>query len=218
VQVLDTAPGSTLALDWRRYFNNEHLSDVILRVAGSDIPAHRVVLAARCGLVACSNLSLLCRNSASARGCRYRYFQRMFASGMREASQQQVVIDDAELRVFMAMLEHLYTDTVEIPSDIALALMCTADRFGVERLKALCAAKLEAELSPATACAVLVVADRTRTETRARPLPPRAPAHRTGRLTACISLQATRLRSCARRPSRTSSPTSPAPDATRIVA
>ena len=84
----------------------------------------------------------------------------MFASGMREASQQQVVIDDAELRVFMAMLEHLYTDTVEIPTDIALPLLCTADRFGVERLKALCAAKLEAELSPTTACAVLVIADR----------------------------------------------------------
>ena len=90
-----------------------------------------------------------------------------------------MVIDDAELRVFMAMLEHLYTDTIEIPSDIALPLLCTADRFGVERLKALCAAKLEAELSPATACAVLVVADRhsaadlREARRRTRPLPRR---------------------------------------------
>jgi len=136
IQLLDTTPPSTLALDWKRYLNNEHLSDLSLAVDGYTIPVHRVVLAARCA-----------------------YFQRMFESGMREASEKQVVISDVPHAVFMLILEHLYTDMVEIPSTAALSLFAAADRFGVDRLKQLCAAKIEAELSICNVCAALTVAD-----------------------------------------------------------
>ena len=83
----------------------------------------------------------------------------MFASGMREASQHEVEIEDVSLDALNALLEHLYTDAADVPSELALQLFAAADRFGVERLKSLCAAKIEAELSSASVCAVLVVAD-----------------------------------------------------------
>jgi len=136
IQVLDTRPSSTLACDWRRYFNSDALSDLTLVVEGRRIPAHRVVLAARCG-----------------------YFQRMFESGMRESSQNQVEIEDVSGDVFMILLEHLYTDAVEVPLGLSLPVFAAADRFGVDRLKQLCSARIEAELSINNVCSVLTVAD-----------------------------------------------------------
>ena len=153
------------------------------------IPAHRVVLAARC-----------------------EYFATMFSSGMRETRQATITIDDVSSVVFMALLvrrrcrllisrltpshllsslapqwleppsrlwsiaaptrracrrdgatalsptpvpipprhkrpqEHLYCDTTEVEQELALPLFAAADRFGVERLKLVCAATLEANL------------------------------------------------------------------------
>mmetsp|Transcript_4698 Transcript_4698/g.10235 ORF Transcript_4698/g.10235 Transcript_4698/m.10235 type:complete len:548 (-) Transcript_4698:199-1842(-) len=136
VQVLDTRPSSSLAADWRRYFNNKHLSDLELLVEGKLIPVHRVVLAARCS-----------------------HFQRMFDSGMREATETQIEIADVGLEVFMTLLHYLYVDDVEIPSGLALPLFAVSDRFGVERLKQVCAATIESELSVETVCAALTVAD-----------------------------------------------------------
>ena len=56
--------------------------------------------------------------------------------------------------------EHLYCDTTEVEQELALPLFAAADRFGVERLKLVCAATLEASLCCADACAVLTAADR----------------------------------------------------------
>ena len=66
---------------------------------GLRIPAHRVVLAARC-----------------------QYFETMFSSGMREATQGCVNIDGVGADVFMALLDHLYTDSTEVPAEDGAAL------------------------------------------------------------------------------------------------
>lgn len=87
IHILDTRPASTYSNDWRRYLSNESLSDVVLEVEGLRIPAHRVVLAARC--------------------C---YFETMFSSGMRESTQQTVAIEGVPADIFVALLDHLYTD------------------------------------------------------------------------------------------------------------
>mmetsp|Transcript_2829 Transcript_2829/g.8847 ORF Transcript_2829/g.8847 Transcript_2829/m.8847 type:complete len:415 (+) Transcript_2829:511-1755(+) len=136
VQVLDTRPSSSLASDWRRYFNSELLSDVCLLVGDMRIPAHRVVLAARCD-----------------------FFARMFASGMREATEEELPIVDVSPPVFQLLLEHLYTDSSAVPEESALELFAAADRFGVERLRALCSDRIEGMLSAANVCDVLTVAD-----------------------------------------------------------
>lgn len=81
-QVLDTTPCSSFAADWRAYFNNAHLSDIELRVEGRTIPAHRVVLAARC-----------------------EHFSRMLLSGMKEAESGCVEIGGVRYEVFACLLE-----------------------------------------------------------------------------------------------------------------
>ena len=58
------------------------------------------------------------------------------------------------------LLEHLYTDTDAVPSEIALPLFSAADRFGVDRLKQLCVARVEADMCVSTVCSILTVADR----------------------------------------------------------
>jgi len=137
VQVLDTQPSSTLVADWRAFLNNPHLSDIVIVVGGARVHAHRVVLAARCA-----------------------YFRGMFESGMREATQTEVTLEDISYEVFTALLEHLYTDRVEISSEIALELFAAADFLGVEQLKGICMTHIEAELAVETVCHTLTVADK----------------------------------------------------------
>lgn len=136
VQILDMAPCSSLAADWRAYLRNEHLSDLELRVDGRCIPAHRVVLAARC-----------------------EHFARMLLSGMQEVESGRVQIDGVRHEVFLCLLEYLYTDVVEFAPEIALELLTAADRFGLERLKHECTCTIEASLCTGTVCQVLPVAD-----------------------------------------------------------
>jgi hypothetical protein len=70
------------------------------QVEGLRIPAHRVVLAARC-----------------------QYFETMFSSGMRESTQGCVNIDGVGADVFMALLDHLYTDSTEVHAEDGAALI-----------------------------------------------------------------------------------------------
>jgi hypothetical protein len=136
VQLLDTAAASTFAADWRAYFNNAHLSDIELRVEGRAIPAHRVVLAARCD-----------------------YFARLLLSGMREAQGGVIEVDGVRYEIFLALLEYLYTDALDFAPECALELLTAADRYGLDRLKRECVNSVEACLRTCTVCHVLTVAD-----------------------------------------------------------
>ena len=57
------------------------------------------------------------------------------------------------------MLDHLYTDAVDISAELALPLLAAADFLGVEHLKHICTARIEAELSVHSVCRALTVAD-----------------------------------------------------------
>ena len=61
--------------------------------------------------------------------------------------------------VFLALLDHLYTDAVDISAELALPLLAAADFLGVEHLKHICTARIEAELSVISVCRALTVAD-----------------------------------------------------------
>jgi len=67
-------------------------------------------------------------------------------------------VPDVPLEVFRKLLEHLYPDTDAIPSKIALPLFSAADRFGVERLRQLCIARIQADMDVDSACTILSVA------------------------------------------------------------
>jgi hypothetical protein len=138
IQVLDTRPASTFSADWRAFINNEHLSDIMITVGGKTVHAHRVVLAARC-----------------------EYFRGLFDSGMRDASSHSIALDDISYPVFTVLLEYLYTDSFEMPDDaLALPLFAAADFLGVEQLKAMCIARIEADLSVENVCGALSAADK----------------------------------------------------------
>ena len=48
---------------------------------------------------------------------------------------QAIAIEGVAAEVFVALLDHLYTDSTEVAAEMALPLFAAADRFGVERLK-----------------------------------------------------------------------------------
>ncbi|KAH8090031.1 galactose oxidase [Aureococcus anophagefferens] len=50
----------------------------------------------------------------------------------------EIAINDVRHPIFLALLEYLYTDNVDIALDIAMELFQAADQFGVERLKRMC--------------------------------------------------------------------------------
>jgi len=139
IQVLGTAPSSTLATDWSKLINSKDLSDVTLVVGSRSYYAHRVVLAARC-----------------------EYFRLMLLSGMREADQTEISLPldvFTSEEVFEKLLEHIYTDTDDIPSALALDLFTAAAYFQLERLKQMCLTRVESEMSVETVCHILSVAE-----------------------------------------------------------
>ena len=62
----------------------------------------------------------------------------MFLGGMREADAPEIVIPDVEVEVFRKVLDHLYTDSGDVPPSLALKLFTAAAFFQIERLKELC--------------------------------------------------------------------------------
>lgn len=63
------------------------------------------------------------------------------------------------LPVFSAVLDHLYTDSVDVPPELALPLFSAANFFQIDRLKSLCAARIEADLAISNCCHALTIAD-----------------------------------------------------------
>eukprot|EP00928_Gymnodinium_smaydae_P008896 TRINITY_DN1327_c0_g2_i2.p1 TRINITY_DN1327_c0_g2~~TRINITY_DN1327_c0_g2_i2.p1 ORF type:complete len:504 (-),score=110.69 TRINITY_DN1327_c0_g2_i2:52-1563(-) len=128
-------PSGTLVSDLRSFLDEQELSDVTFMVENKPVHAHK----------------LLCK--------RCPYFRAMFEGQMRESQQKTITINNVPHRVFLALLEYLYTDEVEIGLDIAMDLFVAADQFGVERLKKLCEQKILASINVDTAATVLQTAN-----------------------------------------------------------
>merc|ERR1719333_1454780 len=78
---------------------------------------------------------------------------------MREAQQRSIAISSVSYRVFLGVLEYLYTDEIEIGLDIAMDLFVAADQFGVERLKRLCEKKILVSINIDSAATILQAAN-----------------------------------------------------------
>jgi len=128
-------PSSSLICDLRSLLNEQKLSDVTFIVEGKPVHAHKL-LCVRCS-----------------------YFRAMFEGQMREAQEKTVTINNVSHRVFLALLEYLYTDEVEISLDIAMDLFVAADQFGVERLKRLCEKKILVSINIDSVATILQAAN-----------------------------------------------------------
>lgn len=128
-------PSSSLVFDLRSALNEQKFSDVTFIVEGKPVYAHK----------------LLCMRCS--------YFRAMFDSQMREAQQKTITINSVSYKVFIALLEYLYTDEIEITLDIAMDLFVAADQFGVERLKRLCENKMLVSINIDSAATILQAAN-----------------------------------------------------------
>jgi hypothetical protein len=100
------------------------------------VRAHRAILAARCDV-----------------------FRAMFTIGMKEASQDTVVLSDIHPHTLQMLVEYLYTDELEIPSEFAVDLFIVADRYRLERLQRMCECVILNSLSTENVCHILETAD-----------------------------------------------------------
>lgn len=128
-------PSSSLVSDLREFLNEAKLSDVTFIVEGKPVYAHK----------------LLCMRCS--------YFRAMFEGQMRESQQKTITINNVSHRVFLALLEYLYTDELEFPMEIAMDLFVAADQFGIERLKRLCEKKILVSINIDTAATILQAAN-----------------------------------------------------------
>jgi hypothetical protein len=109
---------TSLAGDLARLLNNPARSDVTFIVENRPIYGHRCVIMVRCEPLA-----------AMLDGC------------MRESQQEEIVLPDQRYHVFLAFLEFLYTDRVQVMDpltesvEFAMDLLSVADQYMVDQLK-----------------------------------------------------------------------------------
>merc|ERR1719242_1315493 len=70
-----------------------------------------------------------------------KYFDRMFASNMKEANTNDVYLENIEFTTMKALVQFMYTDSID-EDKITLELLAAADRFEVMRLMEICCQEL----------------------------------------------------------------------------
>ncbi|KAJ1265436.1 hypothetical protein BS78_08G076500 [Paspalum vaginatum] len=120
-------------------------ADVRFTVSGQCFPAHKNILAARSPV-----------------------FMAQFFGAMEERSARSVEISDMEPAMFKAMLEYMYTDAVpgfekqpEADEELVVMaqdLLVAANRYGLDRLKAICEHRLSLSVGVATVASTLALA------------------------------------------------------------
>jgi len=136
-------PPSTITDDLMKLVNNATMSDVEFSVESKPVYANRAILAARS-----------------------EHFRALFYGGMRESSESNVIVlPDIGYPVFLALLEYIYTDKVgDISSDLAVHLLIAAERFLLDRLKALCEDVIRKSISADNVIQILMTASSHRAE------------------------------------------------------
>ncbi|KAM0941371.1 putative chromatin remodeling & transcription regulator BTB-POZ-MATH family [Dioscorea sansibarensis] len=123
-------------------------SDIIFIVGDETFHAHKLVLAARSPV-----------------------FHAQFFGPIGNRDTDKVVLQDIESSVFKAMLLYIYSDALpdihELTGSVSMStstivvqhLLAAADRFGLDRLKQICEAKLCEELTADTVATTLALAE-----------------------------------------------------------
>ncbi|CAM0884976.1 unnamed protein product [Alopecurus aequalis] len=139
-------PASDMGDHLGRLLDRPNGSDVFFSVGGEMFHAHRAVLAARSPV-----------------------FETELLGSMAEARMTCITLHDIEPATFEALLRFAYTDRlpedlVELagssPMDFFQHLLVAADRYGMDRLKLVCASKLHEKVTVDTVARVLACAER----------------------------------------------------------
>eukprot|EP00698_Gefionella_okellyi_P009498 TRINITY_DN241_c0_g1_i1.p1 TRINITY_DN241_c0_g1~~TRINITY_DN241_c0_g1_i1.p1 ORF type:complete len:841 (+),score=235.34 TRINITY_DN241_c0_g1_i1:96-2525(+) len=125
----------TLLDDYHTLLNDSEFSDVTLLVESKPIYAHKAILIARC-----------------------KYFRRMFSMEMKgdnKSHEFRIRVSGFRYPVFIAMLEFLYSCTVNITDGISLELLLVATKFGLEALRELTMEHIRKQLNTQNAVDML---------------------------------------------------------------
>lgn len=115
---------TTYSSQMRALVDDEEYSDVTFLVEDQPVYAHRAILAQRCD-----------------------HFAAMFRSGMKEACERMVPIPDTSRRVFLLLLEYIYTDTVKVDVEHAIELYIASDMYQLDRLRDMCCTVVKRNLN-----------------------------------------------------------------------
>lgn len=119
----------------RELINDEQFSDVTFMLEGEPVYAHRAILAQRC-----------------------EHFAAMFRSGMRESTERIIPMPNSSKRIFLLLLEYIYTDAIKIQDDNAVDLYALADLYHLDRLREMCSTFVRRNLSAENAGMLLQAA------------------------------------------------------------
>ncbi|KAH9375753.1 hypothetical protein HPB48_014637 [Haemaphysalis longicornis] len=131
-----TVPSVQLSEDLGRLLQSEQFGDVVFNLGGRELRAHKNILVARCPV-----------------------FASMFEHEMTESIQNRVDITDIDHEVFREMLRFIYTGRAPDIDKFPMDLLVAADKYALERLKAMCERAVTSSLSEDNAAEVLVFSD-----------------------------------------------------------
>jgi hypothetical protein len=107
--------GKTLQNYLQHYINNSSLSDVRFRCEdGVIVFGHKAIL-----------------------GARSEPFRALFLGGFKESTQNEISLP-IKSKVWLLIMQYVYTDTVEITPEESVELLMNASKYQVERLKNIC--------------------------------------------------------------------------------
>jgi len=114
-----------------------HFADVEFKLTdGTTVPAHKIILAARCD-----------------------YFKTIFDSSFKESSQQMIKMLEIPQNTFAELLRYIYTNLTCIDPDQVVDVLLAADRFLIEDLKVRIEKDLEKERAIETIADLLLISD-----------------------------------------------------------
>jgi len=109
----------------QKFFKEKPFADLIFRVQGEEMKAHKAFLAARCS-----------------------YFINMFQSGMIEGNSSIIDVPDITPQTFNAFLEFIYCGEVTSEDEgIWLDLLELADKYCMETLEELCSRSMKGKMN-----------------------------------------------------------------------
>ncbi|GBM70062.1 Protein roadkill [Araneus ventricosus] len=123
--------------DFKALYNDQFLTDVVLKTSTKSFPAHKNVLCARSSV-----------------------FRAMLTSDMKEKNTDCIKVDDLENETVHRLLLFMYSDNLEeLQWESALKLYYAGDKYAIEKLKILCSSFLVENLCTSTASELLLLAD-----------------------------------------------------------
>lgn len=129
-------PEGQLSPDLGHLFEDGKFSDVVLNVQGKEIHAHKMILAARSVV-----------------------FASMFQHDMEEKKKNLIEIADLDYETIRETLRFMYTDQARNIDARAEDLLAAADKYSLDRLKAMCEESLCSKMSVESAATLLFLAD-----------------------------------------------------------